>query len=266
MMMGAPSDDSDAAPLTGHGFLLDKGVFTTIDHPDAVGETGALGINNRGQIVGAYTDAEGTIRGFLLDDGVFTPIDHPDAGAAPGTGTQALGLNDRGQIVGAYLDAEGGIHAFLRDKGRGAQRGEGVFTTIDHPDGAGRSIAFGINDRGRIVGAYNAGGRDLGFVRDKGRGDRRDEGVFTTIDFPGAAKTLAQAINNRDQIVGSYLDSEGTMHGFLLDDDEFTTIDHPDAASGIVNGTPAGTLLFGINNRGHRPQRPGSDRGRVHRC
>ena len=36
MMMDAPSDDGDAAALTGHGFLLDKGVFTTIDHPDAV--------------------------------------------------------------------------------------------------------------------------------------------------------------------------------------------------------------------------------------
>jgi probable HAF family extracellular repeat protein len=84
-MMGAASDGSDAAPLLGHGFLLDKGVFTTIDHPDAVAETGALGINNRGRIVGAYTDAEGTIRGFLLDDGVFTPIDHHDAarGQAP---------------------------------------------------------------------------------------------------------------------------------------------------------------------------------------
>ena len=38
MMMDAPSDDGDAAALTGHGFLLDKGVFTTIDHPDAVAE------------------------------------------------------------------------------------------------------------------------------------------------------------------------------------------------------------------------------------
>ena len=90
MMMDAPSDDSDAVPLTGHGFLLDKGVFTTIDHPDAVGETAATGINNRGQIVGAYIDAEGTIHGFLLDDGVFTPIDHPDAASGPAAGTAAL--------------------------------------------------------------------------------------------------------------------------------------------------------------------------------
>jgi probable HAF family extracellular repeat protein len=83
MMTGAPGDDSDAAPLTGHGFLLDKGVFTTIDHPDAVAETAATGINNRGQIAGSYDDADGTEHGFLLDDGVFTTIDHPDAGRAP---------------------------------------------------------------------------------------------------------------------------------------------------------------------------------------
>ena len=100
MMMGAPSDGGDAAALTGHGYLLDKGVFTATDHPDAVAETVATGINNRGQIVGDYIDADGTEHGFLLHDGVFTTIDHPDAASGPLTGTAAVGLNDRGQIVG----------------------------------------------------------------------------------------------------------------------------------------------------------------------
>jgi hypothetical protein len=64
-MMGGAGDGGDAAPLTGHGFLLDKGVFTTIDHPDAVDETavvgitGAADINDRGQIVGYYDGMAG---------------------------------------------------------------------------------------------------------------------------------------------------------------------------------------------------------------
>jgi uncharacterized membrane protein len=251
MMMGAPSDDSDAVALIGHGFLLEGDVFTTIDHPDAVDETAVVGINSRGQVLGGYLDAEGTVRGFLLDDGVFTPIDHPDAGTGPGTGTLVLGLNDRGQIVGAYVDADGRGHGFLRDKRFGV-RDNGVFTTIDHPDAGSEpgtgSLAFGINNRGRIVGAYlDAGGTAHGFVRDKSRGARQDEGVFTTIDFPGAPGTLVLAINNRDQIVGASIDSENTKHGFLLHQGKFTAIDHPDATSEVRGG---GTVLYGLNDRG----------------
>ena len=247
MMMGAPSDDGDAAALTGHGFLLDKGVFTTIDHPDAVAETATTGINNRGQILGQYIDADGTEHGFLLDDGVFTTIDHPDAASGPLTGTAAVGLNDRGQIVGFYGEADGANHGFLLDQGRGFRR-EGVFTTIDHPDagtapGTG-TAAVGINNRGRIVGFYiDAGGMGHGFVREKG--------VFTPIDHPDAGSgpgtgTLALGLNDRGQIVGAYVDAEGVSHGFLLDEGDFTTIDHPDAAS----GPGIGTVLFGVNNRG----------------
>jgi probable HAF family extracellular repeat protein len=250
-MMGAPSDDGDTAPLTGHGYLLDKGVFTTIDHPDAVGETVASDINNRGQIVGQYIDADGTEHGFLLDDGVFTTIDHPDASPI---GTAAIGLNDRGQIVGFYAGADGANHGFLLDKGRGFRR-EGVFTTIDHPDagslpGTGTAVTA-IDDGGRIVGFYfDATPMPHGFVRDNGRGARRDDGDFIPIDHPDAGAqpgtgTLAVGLNDRGQIVGGYVDADGRGHGFLLDDGEFTTIDHPDAAS----EPRLGTVLFGINNR-----------------
>jgi hypothetical protein len=126
-MMGGAGDDGNSAALIGHGFLLDGDVFSTIDHRDAVDETAVFGINSRGQIVGGYVDAEGTVRSFLLDDGVFTSIEHPDAGAGPGSGTLAFGLNDTGQVVGTYIDADGRGHGFLRDKGRGA-RDKGVFT------------------------------------------------------------------------------------------------------------------------------------------
>jgi uncharacterized membrane protein len=39
-----------------HGFVWDDGDFRTIDVPGATA-TGAIGINNRGQIVGYYSDA-----------------------------------------------------------------------------------------------------------------------------------------------------------------------------------------------------------------
>jgi uncharacterized membrane protein len=77
---------------------LDKRTFTTIDVdiPGAVG-TQVQGINNRGQMTGAYHDAEANVRGFLMDKGVFTTVLPPDAF----TGT-ASDINDRGQIVGFF--------------------------------------------------------------------------------------------------------------------------------------------------------------------
>src|SRR5262245_14596928 len=65
----------------GHGFLRDKRGFTTLDVRGA-SLTVVFDINNRGQLVGAYIDAEGPTsggftHGFLLDDGVFTTIDVP---------------------------------------------------------------------------------------------------------------------------------------------------------------------------------------------
>src|SRR5262245_15466612 len=49
------------------GFLLDRGRYVPIEHPAAATQTLAFGINNRGQIVGLYDDAEGRSHGFLRD-------------------------------------------------------------------------------------------------------------------------------------------------------------------------------------------------------
>jgi uncharacterized membrane protein len=83
------------------GFLKDKEAFTLIDFPGAKA-TFAARINNRGQIVGAYSEESNTpalnlSHGFLLEDGVFTRIDVPGARR-----TQPFGIDNHGQIVGGY--------------------------------------------------------------------------------------------------------------------------------------------------------------------
>ncbi len=146
--------------------------YTTIDVPGAT-LTSASRINNRGQIVGGYVDADGNGHGFLLDKGVFTTIDVPGA-----TGTGVFGINNSGAIAGVYL-AGGTEHGFLLD--------HGVFTTID-PPGSTLTDAFDINNRGQIVGHYvDANGTTHGFLF--------DDGVFTTIDPPGSVFTQAIGIN-----------------------------------------------------------------------
>ena len=88
--------------------------------------------------------------------------------------------------------------------------------------------AFGINDRGQIVGVYTVGTiqQQHGFLWD-GSG-------FTTIDVPGAIWTQAEGINNRGQVVGFYNvenASTGTDQtlGYLWDGSGFTTISVPGA-------------------------------------
>ena len=95
--------DNPVDPL-GPGFLLNRGEFTTIDHPYAVLETAPYGINNRGQIVGQYVDAASTLHGYLWQPGRgFKTIDLPRGaqveGPAGDKGTIAADINDRGEIV-----------------------------------------------------------------------------------------------------------------------------------------------------------------------
>jgi probable HAF family extracellular repeat protein len=211
--------------VVGHGFLLDKGLFATIDVPGS-SMTAALGINNRRQIVGEYRDIFGRSHGFLWDNGVFTTIDVPGS-----MGTTARGINNHGQIVGNYLDVDGmrvdrcerdlrGCHGFLLD--------HGVFITIDEPASSGTTVS-GINNHGQIVGH----GDHRGFLW--------ENGIFTPIKAPGAKSfTTATDINDNGQIVGFH-DSSGGRSGFVLSDGEFTSLDFPGVSQ---------TGALGINNRG----------------
>jgi probable HAF family extracellular repeat protein len=214
-----------------HGFLLDDGLFATIDVPGSL-RTIALGINNRRQIVGEYEDIVGRFRGFLWDNGVFTTIDVPGASE-----TAVFDINDRGQMVGSYFDANGESHGFLLDKG--------IFITIDVP-GSPDNQALGINNRGQIVGRTGFNGFLL------------DDGVFTTIKAPDAASfTSALDINNRGQIVGTHdVSPTGRLIGYVLTDGKFMSLDVPDAQQ---------TVAVGINNRrqivGHYTGQEGSFHG-----
>jgi probable HAF family extracellular repeat protein len=110
----------------------------------------------------------------------------------------------------------------------------GSFTTIDVP-GANNTVAYGINDKGQIVGGYYGDTTGSGFL-DK-------SGSFTPINFPGAPNvTYAYGINDKGQIVGIYADSAGDS-GFLYSNGTFTTINVPGALAGSTSAN-------GINDKG----------------
>lgn len=66
----------------------------------------AYDLNDRGEIVGTISTAEGQ-RGFVLRHGKYTLIHFPGA-----TATQVFGINNHGVIVGEYRDESGTTHGF----------------------------------------------------------------------------------------------------------------------------------------------------------
>jgi hypothetical protein len=65
-----------------HGFVLDRGVYRTVDAPGAV-QTAIADINNRGQILGTSLDGQGAFRSFVLTRGVVTTIEDVPGASSP---------------------------------------------------------------------------------------------------------------------------------------------------------------------------------------
>jgi probable HAF family extracellular repeat protein len=223
-----PIGDSISPRTPIPAFVLDRGRYTSYDHPGARLETSATGINNRGQITGSYVDEDAVYHGYLRDRrGRLTNVDLPRAVA-----TAPAGINNRGQIVGRYYESapirgpDARFRGYLQD-GRKLIR-------IDVP-GALQTQAVDINNRGQVVGEYlDTDGTFHGFLWRKGR--------FTTIDYPGAAGSSLTGINDSGEIVGAHADSPTAgLHGFVLKRGRFTSFDAP--------GVPI-TIPMDINNRG----------------
>jgi len=86
----------------------------------------------------------------------------------------------------------------------------------------------GADSRGR-------GGTYHGFIY--------QNGVFNSLDVPGASLTDARGINDAGQVVGVVYDSNGNEHGFAYSQGVFQVIDSPDL-------TAAFTETLGIKNNG----------------
>jgi hypothetical protein len=77
--------------------MWNDGSFTAIDFPGAP-LTVVNGMNNLGEVVGAYCEDSQTCHGFSYYQGEFQTID-----LAGSIITEPFGVNDLGQVVGRYL-------------------------------------------------------------------------------------------------------------------------------------------------------------------
>ena len=240
--------------------------YTNIDLPGQQ-QTIVGGINDSGEMVGAFRDSAGVQHGYATSpNGAFRVIDFPGA-----TATLGEGINNRGDIVGSYADARRRRHGFLLS--------DGNFTTVDFPaPNAIFNFAADINDRREIAGIYNTsdgaihgylltadGFTSLDFspgpfpvtqafgINNRGQvvGDFDDDlglhgfifrsGALKQVDVPGEQQTGATGISERDELIGSALDSNFVQHGFLRVKDTFFLVDFPGASA---------TAPSKINDRG----------------
>jgi probable HAF family extracellular repeat protein len=236
---GPPASEPDPSALTLRGslgdrndpedvgYVLERGRARRIAFPGAAG-TIAAGINDGGEIVGKYKNADGRDRGFLRTRrGRYRRIDVPGA-----TGTEAYKINNRGQIVGSYNPngpsaGDPGSKGFVLTRGR--------FITIDFP-GAVFTQALGIDDAGIVVGEYlDSAGNFHGYRWDRGR--------FSVIEVAGSTISSVGDINDHGDIVGVSADGDGGPHAFVLRNrprPRVETVDVPGARY---------SLGLGINNR-----------------
>ena len=132
-----------------HAIVLKRGRMTAL--PGLGGRLSeALGINERGQIVGASTYAgSNAARAVLWDQGTII-----DLGTLGGPTARASRISARGEIVGRARVAGGADHAFLYRDGTMHDLG-----TL----GGRNSAAMDINDHGEIVGLSQTGEVDPSF-------------------------------------------------------------------------------------------------------
>lgn len=202
-------------------------VFTSFDYPGAI-NTEATGIAPSGEIVGRYVDFDGTnyrAHGFLLANGEFLPIDFPDS-----VYTDVTYISPRGEIVGTYDSADGNEHGFVLRQGK--------FTSIDFPGAVG-TTGYGISPNGEIVGTWwDEAFQNHGYLLDK-------QGKFIPMDVPGYSTLVTQIASGR--IIGDYTSDFVTVHGYVIKNGFFQTIDFP--AYGAFPACQA-TFLSGLNPEG----------------
>jgi probable HAF family extracellular repeat protein len=114
---------------------------------NGVTSTNPRQINDNGVVAGGYIDSSGIQHGFVLDGKKLTSFDAPNSVGV----TTAEGINDAGQVAGLYTDSSANRHAFLYDVSTGN------FTAIDPGNGSTAQEAWGINNKGLIVGDTDSG-------------------------------------------------------------------------------------------------------------
>jgi hypothetical protein len=188
----------------------------------------AWGVNERGDIVGWLTVAEGDDQvdvGFLYTrDGRVVTLQPRGT-----VWTIAMDLNNRREVVGRYMDEESRWHGFLWTPAAG-------FRTVDVQPGRD-NVLTGINANGTVIGFVgdNLLGTDAFVIR---------RGVVEILQNPfGYAVTVPMGIAENGTIVG-YVTEPSPSRGFIVRNGEWRLIDSPTGGELVFfDIAPGGTIV-----------------------
>lgn len=166
--------------------------FTTFDVTSIAGATNTnlYGINDLGQLVGSYQDANMITNGFVGTAAAQTTVNGP---AALSSQTNPFGEVNKINNAGVYA----GDFEAVDPTGANAPQGFTGSGGTAVATGLGNSQAFGINNPGDTVGAVlsGTGTNSRSYLQSR-------TGVLTVFDVTGFATSDATAINDSGVIVG----------------------------------------------------------------
>lgn len=223
MAFGVNSSGAVVGSQNGKAFFLPaKGTPQALTLPGT--SSSAFGINDKGQIVGQFTNATGQTQGFLLKTAKSTAVLTINAPSGPNT-VNAQGINNFGLIVGFFVGTDGQDHGFIA-KASSAHNGVLTGTAVADPQipnvagEPGATFVFsqllGVNDAGIAVGYYgDSTTSQHGFLYDT------NLGTYTFLDDPagafsnGVEVTQITGISDSGELAGFYSDASGIFHSFV---------------------------------------------------
>jgi hypothetical protein len=168
------------------GLMYAKGKLVEFSVPKSE-STEAIGINDKGDVVGIFLDSAGVQHGFLLSGKKYTQIDVPND-----TETEAWDINNAGEITVYALNSSSVYESFVL-KGK-------KYTSVSVPGSASPgTVVHALNNKGQVDGTYYDSAGDVhGFVLDSGK--------YTTLNDPTGCKcdTRSDGLNDSITVVGRY--------------------------------------------------------------
>ena len=176
-------------------FVYSAGKFTAINFPKSLG-TQAMGINDKGDVVGFYLDSSGVQHAYVKKGAKYTSFD-----ISGGTTTEAWGINNSGQIAVFAIASTGGYESFVYN-------GKTFKKVSDPKAGTTGTIARIVNNKGDVAGAYfDSSGFEVGFLLHGGK-------YYDLKDPKANNNTRPDGLNDTLEIVGRYTPTSGANVGF----------------------------------------------------
>jgi hypothetical protein len=274
--MGTPNNGYVLVPPNHYTLDFNLLNFTLPNGGNTASQVQAIGINDATalagatpfpDIVGFYTDQAmpPATHGFLDSFGTQSTIDDP-AGLPPNVTTPVqnlLGINNALRAAGFWTDNAGHEHGFVAEINTQTTPVSARFRELTP---AKVSADLGVNAVAtQTSDITNGAGSNLvcGFWTDANGNNHGFEVFFNTAthnfnmvlpftanpaQIPNVASLSPLGCNDHGVVVGTYTATNGTVHGFVFDGNDWHNYDAAGSSQQAAMGNVKGTTINGINN------------------